>query len=106
MPKSGSMSHVNKIYISTLKKTPRFKKKPESEGRGQCFVDAMKLAIVRKAAVAWWQGLDLEDSSFETQYHCMGTLRAKSHIMVKRHPFGVVRELGERSASSSVVLFI
>ncbi|GBL72757.1 hypothetical protein AVEN_127980-1 [Araneus ventricosus] len=55
MPKSCSMGHMNKSYFLTSQKTPRFKKKPKGEGRGQWSVDAMKLATARGAAVAWWK---------------------------------------------------
>ncbi|GBM30377.1 hypothetical protein AVEN_21489-1 [Araneus ventricosus] len=48
----------------------------------------------------------LENSRFETRFHRTGPLRAKSRVAVKRHLVGVVRELGERNASSGVVFVI
>ncbi|GBN27888.1 hypothetical protein AVEN_189477-1 [Araneus ventricosus] len=84
-----------------MQKTPRFKKKPEGEGRGRWSVDAIKFATARGA---WLRGWRIPVSKSDSTV--WGPLRAKSHVVVKRHPVGVVRKFGERSTSSSVVLVI
>ncbi|GBL77099.1 hypothetical protein AVEN_12741-1 [Araneus ventricosus] len=99
------MGHVNKTYFLNLQKPPRFKKS-EGEGRGQWFVDAMKLANAKGAAVArsWLRGCRIPGS--KPDFTVGGPLRTKSHVVAKRHPVGVALELGERSASSGVALVI
>ncbi|GBM93891.1 hypothetical protein AVEN_171368-1 [Araneus ventricosus] len=93
------MGHVNKTYFLTLKTTLRFKKKPEGEGRDQWSVDTKKLGISRGrgglVARPWPRGWRIPGSKLD--FTVWGPLRAKSHVVAKRHPVGVVLERGQQA---------
>ncbi|GBO12693.1 hypothetical protein AVEN_257539-1 [Araneus ventricosus] len=130
------MGHMSKTYFLTLQKTPRFMKKPEGEGRGQNAAPCPRACcryIYRTSRMDMGRGSRSVVCGCYESYNCKGgccgllarswlqvwripgfkpdstvwgPLRAKSHVVVKRHPVGVIRELAERIASSGVVLVI